>query len=117
MTPDPGPPEALPGLEVPTPPASELVANVSATLGILEDRGLVTAVHAGKRALALELAQVIAHKRATGRASTIGNDARVLMEILDSFVPEASDTDAELAAAMAEWSEVMNRGTSTDATP
>lgn len=96
--------QTLPGFEPPRPRASELESAVRSQLELLEQAGHVTPQLAGKRALAIELAQVIAHKRASGRASTIGNDARVLMELLDSFVPEAGEVDEQLAAAMAEWS-------------
>lgn len=77
-----------------------------ATLEQLFLDGHITKLHAGKVALAVELAQVISSKRASGRASTIGNDARVLMEILDSFIEDGDpDADAGLRAALEAWSE------------
>ena len=101
----------LPGLDEVTgrgvPPLERAVRR---TLAELHRQGHVQEVDAGKTQLALELAQVIALKKATGRASTIGNDARVLMEILDAFVDEATDVDDELRDAMREWAEVNERG-------
>lgn len=101
-------PEPLPGLEEPARPPASLELGVRRTLTHLHALGYVTEADAGKTALALELAQVIAVKRASGRASTIGNDARVLMEILDSFQPEDTDADAQLQEAMEKWAEVIN---------
>lgn len=98
---------ALPGLDPVTGRAvPDLEKAVRRTLTELHKQGHVAEVDAGKAQLALEMAQVIATKKATGRASTIGNDARVLMEILDAFVDEATDIDDELRAAMNAWAEV-----------
>ena len=85
-------------------PALEVA--VRRTLAALDAEGLVHEVDAGRLQLAIELAQVISTKKSSGRASTIGNDARVLMEILNDFKEEASEIDAGLAAAMEEWKEV-----------
>lgn len=84
---------------------SDLERAIRRTLAALAADGHVGEVDAGKLQLAIELAQIIELKKATRRTSTVGNDARVLMEILDSFVEEASDVDDELRAAMEEWSE------------
>ena len=106
VTPD-GPAEPLPGLGEPGPrPPADLERAIRRTLAELHRRGHVDEVDAGRLALAIELAQVITLKRASGRASTIGNDARVLMEILDSLVKEAGDVDTALAEAMAQWADV-----------
>ena len=102
----------IPGLAKPDAGSSSLEGAVRHTLEELFKAGHVKGVDAGKIALAVELAQVITSKRRTGRASTIGNDARVLMEILDSFVQEAEDADEDLAEAMRQWAEVMEGGAS-----
>lgn len=99
----------LGGLEFPQlqPEQSPLAKAVDATLvRLLEDSSLDPARDAARIALARELAAVIAHKRTSGRASTVGNDARVLLELLDGMVPTeaATGADAALAQAMAEWS-------------
>lgn len=75
------------------------------TIAAMHERGGLDARSAARCALALELAQVITAKRATGRMSTIGNDARVLVELLDKLAPadEASDVDEELRKTMADW--------------
>ncbi len=83
---------------------SPLEAAIRRTLKALHTDGHIGEVDAGKLQLAIELAQIIELKKATRRTSTVGNDARVLMEILDSFVEEAGDVDDDLKAAMAEWS-------------
>jgi hypothetical protein len=84
---------------------SPLVKAVRSTIDELAKEGHISPVDVGKVALAMELADVIALKRSTGRMSTLGNDARVLMEILDSFVAEVDqDGDELLRGAMEEWS-------------
>jgi hypothetical protein len=99
----------LPGLDEPKARGvSDLEAAIRRTLRELHAQGHVNEVDAGKAQLAIELAQVISVKRATGRASTIGHDARVLMEILDKFVDEATDVDDTLREAMDAWSEEMS---------
>lgn len=105
---------AIPGLDLVTGravPALEIA--VRRTLAELHKMGHVHEVDSGKTALALEMAQVIATKKATGRASTIGNDARVLMEILDAFVGDVSDVDTELREAMRQWQEVQGAAHAT----
>lgn len=102
----------LPGLELPqlTPVESPLGRAVDATLGkLLADEHLDPARDAARIALARELAAVIAHKRTSGRASTVGQDAKVLLELLDGMVPtEAATGESEkLAGAMAAWSEAL----------
>lgn len=95
----------IPGLPT-TPPAvaGALVLAVRATLDELHRQGHVNAVDVGKVQLALELAELITMKKSSGRASTVGNDARVLMEILDNFVTESKgEGDDMLRQAMDEW--------------
>lgn len=97
----------LPGLDDddPTPLGRDfLVEQVRATLRHLRDAGLVTARDAARVALCLELAQIIGIKRRGGRLSTVSNDARLLDEILCSFVGEGQEVDEKLAEAMAAWS-------------
>lgn len=112
-------PLPLPGLDAPSRGVGDLEKAIRRTLRQLHADGMVREVHAGKAQLAIELAQVIAAKRASGRASTIGNDARVLMEILDTFVPDDSEVDEAFQKAMEEWNEVMmnNERAATHATP
>lgn len=62
---------------------------------------------AGKVALALDLCRVMAGKRRSNRTSTYSNDARLLSEILDSFVAEESAGDAALTEAMQRWAGML----------
>lgn len=78
---------------------------VLATLGEYAGAGLVKARDAGKVALALDLCRVMAGKRRSNRTSTYSNDARLLAEILDSFVAEESAGDAAVTEAMREWAD------------
>lgn len=97
-------PDFLP--KVPDASAAPLVKAVEQTIQQLMEDGHIARVDVGKVQLALELAEVIAIKKATRRASTIGNDARVLMEILDAFVAETDeDGDEQLRAAMDAWTQ------------
>ena len=98
----------MPGLELPqlSPLESPLAKAVDSTLvALVEASSLDPQRDAARIALARELAAVIAHKRTSGRASTVGNDARVLLDLLDGMVPSeaATSADAALAAAMADW--------------
>lgn len=107
------PDDALPGLEPPAPTASQLERATRATIAALSHDGQVRPGRDDATvALAIELAQIISEKRRSGRMSTIGNDARVLMELLGSLVPDAAaaDADSDLARAMAAWSEALTRG-------
>lgn len=98
----------LPGLEAPAGRSGgALEAAVRRTLASLHADGHLVERDAGKIQLALELAQVVTVKRATGRASTIGNDARVLMEILDSFTADAADDEDGSFEAMVRGFEEM----------
>lgn len=98
-------PEPLPGLEDPTPGASTLELAVRRTIAALDELGHVSEQHAARTALAIELAQVIDLKHRTGRMSTIGNDARVLVELLDKIIPGDTSVDDRLRKIMDEWAE------------
>lgn len=96
---------AIPGLDVDREEGMSTVeAAVRDSIRALHAAGRIRPEDAGKVAVAVELAQVMVRKRASGRASTVANDARLLTEILDSFVAEDQEADARLIAAMEEWS-------------
>lgn len=103
-----GPALTLPGLDDArgtTRPVAPLEQAVRQTLQHLAADGALTPADAGRVALAIELAQIIGDKRATRRTSTVGNDARVLMDILDELAPAAgSEADQQLRATMDVWS-------------
>jgi len=85
-----------------------LESAVRQTLRALDSEGALTASDAGRVALAIELAQIIADKRATRRTSTVGHDARVLMDILDELAPAAaSESDKLLRRAMDDWTAML----------
>lgn len=98
---------ALPGLELPAPREDlhELPAAVDRTLVALSADGFLDVERdAARRELARTVSRIIARKEITGRASTVGNDARVLMDLLDGMVPAtAAGADERLAQAMSEW--------------
>lgn len=91
-------------------PIAALEKAVVRTLEALQADGLIEERHAARVALAIELAQIVTLKRQTGRVSTVANDARVLMELLDKLLPADSGIDDALRAVMKEWSEVIARG-------
>lgn len=102
-----GEPAALPGLDAPGVgrQIGALETAVRSTLRALHDEGALTPADAGRVALAIELAQIIADKRSSKRTSTVGNDARVLMDILDELAPaQSTEADKQLRAAMDSWS-------------
>lgn len=111
--------EPIPGLELPqlTAMPSALAEAVDSTLSrLVTDEHLDPIRDAARIALARELAAVIAHKRTSGRASTVGNDARVLLDLLDGMVPTeaATSADAALADAMRKWTEhIESQGTAS----
>lgn len=111
-------PEPLPGLEDVDGSkriVTDLEDAVRRTVRAHEQLGHLGEVDAGKCAIAIELCQVAARKRAGGRMSTVSNDLRLLSEILESFTPTTdSDVDARLQAAMAEWSEEVNKSEHAD---
>lgn len=98
----------LPGLAELTPEqkraTSELAHAVRRSVAALDRAGLVQEHDAARLQLAVELADIIAIKKRTGRMSTVGNDARVLVELLDKLLPEQTDVDDELRAAVLAWS-------------
>jgi hypothetical protein len=105
-----GDPEPLFGLEDDDPPRKRppLETAVRRTLQALDREGALTDSDAGRVALAIELSQIIADKRATRRTSTVGHDARVLMDILDELAPAAaSESDKQLRRAMDDWSAML----------
>lgn len=82
----------------------ELAAAVRRSVVALDNAGLVQEHDAARLQLALELADIITIKKRTGRMSTVGNDARVLVELLDKLLPEQTEVDDELRDAIAAWS-------------
>lgn len=112
--------DQIPGLVLPqlTATPSALASAVDATLSqLVSDQHLDPSRDAARIALARELAAVIAHKRTSGRASTVGNDARVLLDLLDGMVPTeaASSADAMLANAMRDWTaHIESQGAARD---
>lgn len=82
---------------------SDLAAAVRRSVRALDKAGLVQEHDAARLQLAIELADIIAIKKSTGRMSTVGNDARVLVELLDKLLPEQTEVDEELRAAVAAW--------------
>jgi hypothetical protein len=98
--------EPLPGLAPPTSPGGALLAAIDVTIAALTEAGHVDPVRDAARVeLCRELARVMADKRRTGRTASIGNDARVLQELLAGFAEAAADTegDAMLREAMTQW--------------
>lgn len=100
-------PEMLPGLEPATSSASALEKAVRQTIAALDERGYLSASSAARCALAIELSQIISDKRRSGRTSTVGNDARVLVELLDDLMPEDTGVDEALGKAMKEWADAI----------
>lgn len=106
--------DAIPGLELDelqelqhtVAAPSTLEAAVRRTLRALVQAGHVDERHAAVNVLAVTLARIIEGKARSGKTSTVGNDARVLKEILDGLVPEVdagSAVDAELRKAVEDW--------------
>lgn len=81
----------------------ELAVAVRRSVAALDRAGLVQEHDAARLQLALELADIIAIKKRTGRMSTVGNDARVLVDLLDKLLPEQTEVDEELRDAVAAW--------------
>ncbi len=94
----------LPGLDDDDPIGRDrLVDDVKITLREYRDAGLITVRDTARVSLCLELAAIIGIKRRGGRLSTVSNDARLLDEILCSFVGEGQEVDEKLAEAMRQW--------------
>lgn len=114
MTTDPNAPEPLPGLEQLTDrqqaEASNVAKAVRRSIAALEDADLVTEVDSARLALAVELADIIAIKKRTNRLSTVGNDARVLVDLLDRLLPQQSEVDEQLRVAMEKWEAAIGSG-------
>jgi hypothetical protein len=87
--------------------ASKVEVAVRRSIAALEEADLVAEVDSARLALAIELADIIAIKKRTNRLSTVGNDARVLVDLLDRLLPEASEVDQQLRVAMERWEEAM----------
>lgn len=103
----------IPGLELPGAGEKRTGALELAIRVTLEELGrleLVKPVDAGRVALALELGQVLELKKHSGRLSTYGNDARVLMELLASFKDEADEVDDDLRATLERWERMLEVG-------
>lgn len=113
MTEPTEPQPTLPGLDDDAPTSTSgrdhLRGQVLATLREYRTAGLVTNRDAARVALCLELAEIIGIKKRGGRLSTVSNDARLLDEILTSFVGEGQEVDEKLAEAMAAWSAEVER--------
>lgn len=105
----------LPGLEPPKPTATALETAVRRSIAALagDDGRQIGPEQAARLALALEMAEIIGIKKQTGRLSTVGHDARVLVDLLDQLLPEAAadDVDGQLSDAMAEWAAMVQGGT------
>lgn len=107
----PSEPVPLPGLEALTEQqlrqASHVEVAVRRSIAALQSADLVDEVDSARLALAIELAEIIAIKKRTGRLSTVGNDARVLVDLLDRLLPESSELDQMLKRAMEEWEALL----------
>lgn len=107
----------LPGLEQLDPVFAEhlpqgmspLESAVRRTLAALQADEKLHEHDAGRTAMAVELAQIISEKRRTRKLSTVSNDARLLVELLDTLAGDAGDSglDQRLAEKMAEWEAEM----------
>lgn len=117
MATHPDAPQPLPGLEdlgeveARRGRVGEVERGVRRTLAELRRLSKITEVDAGRSAIAISLARMMATKEATGRGSTFSNDARLLVELLDALAGEASRGEAEFEGVlhdkMAEWEAIM----------
>jgi hypothetical protein len=101
-----GDPLPLPGLEdlPPDRAVGYVETGVRRTLAALAATARLAEVDAGHLAVAIALSRIITQKEARGRLSTVSNDARLLVELLDTFTAEdESEIDGDLRAAMQEW--------------
>lgn len=94
--------EMLPGLDVGRHGDGALVVAVGSTIEALEAK---QTIDQARKALAISLARIIETKQETGRLSTVANDARVLLDLLDGLVPDAGEVDDDLKAAIEAWAE------------
>lgn len=91
---------ALPGLDIPPRPPSQLEAAVRRTVAELSKKDQILEEHALELQLMLSLAQIITDKTTSRKTSTVSNDARLLWEIRNSFAEAETDADERLKAAM-----------------
>lgn len=97
-------PIPLPGLEsVSGQPHSPLAEAIRRTISALDGQARLGEKDAARLQLALTMADVIDAKRASGRMSTIGMDAKVLVDLLEGIVGDAESVDDDLKRALAEW--------------
>lgn len=101
MTSDPIP---LPGMEdKPKMAAGQLQAAIRRTIAALNGQQRLGEKDAARLQLALTMGDVIEAKRASGRMSTIGMDAKVLVDLLEGIVGDADSIDDKLEKALREW--------------
>jgi len=115
VTTDPNPPQPLPGLEHlgDNSRPSQVEVGVRRTLAELWRTQKLTEVDAGRTAVAISLAKMMAAKERSGRGSTFSNDARLLVELLESMAGEAAEGaafEAQLTATMAQWEAELAKG-------
>lgn len=98
-------PEPLPGLtdEHHAGMPSPLRESIGRTLRALNAAGHVREADAARLQLALTMADIIEAKQRSGRLSTVGHDARVLMDLLDGIVGDADGIDDQLQDAIDAW--------------
>ncbi len=101
-------PEPLPGLaeldQAHVDHATPLALAIRRTVTALDAAGHVAEKDAARLQLALTMADIIDAKQRSGRLSTVGMDARVLMDLLDGIVGDAEGIDDQLQDAIAAWS-------------
>lgn len=96
----------LPGLEIPDAiqRVGALAAAVRRSIAALAAQDLIAERDAARLALALEMADIIEIKKRSGRMSTVGNDAKVLVDLLDKLLPQHIEVDVELRQTIDAWS-------------
>lgn len=104
--------QPLPGLEALTAdrPVGYVESGVRRTIAALDVDQRLAELDAGHLAVAVALSRIIAQKEARGRLSTVSNDAKLLIEILDAWIrPTAEGTvDQSLREAMAQFQELAD---------
>lgn len=85
----------------------DVEAGVRRTIAELARLDKLGEIDAGRLAVSVALARMMAKKEASGRMSTVSNDARLLIELLDSFTEgeELTGVDDRLAEIMAQWAD------------